>query len=45
QKACKTMQDSGHEQHEIVQIIKKMAAIAREICLLSDHQIPTMRKL
>jgi hypothetical protein len=45
QKACRTMNDSGKEQHEIVQIIKKMAAIAKEICLLSDHQVPTMRKL
>ncbi|QDR81428.1 hypothetical protein SPTER_28080 [Sporomusa termitida] len=45
QKACRSMRDSGMEQREIIAIIKKMAAIAQEIGLLSDHPVPTMRKL
>lgn len=45
QKACRSMSDSGREQREVVAIIKKMAAIAKEIGLLSDQQVPTMKKL
>ncbi|HWR45538.1 hypothetical protein [Sporomusa sp.] len=45
QKACRKMCDSGKEHREIAQIIKQMGAIAREICSLSEYEVPTMRKL
>lgn len=44
QQVCRKLGDSGKEHHEIAQTIRRMAAIAKEICSLSEYEVPTMRK-
>lgn len=44
QKVCTIVSEPGRDQREIAQIIRQMAAIAREICSLSEYEVPTMRK-